>query len=303
MVFEVTILGTSSALPTSQRYPSAHVLNVHERFFLIDCGEGTQMRLRQQRIRIGKINHIFISHTHGDHVFGLYGLLSTMNLTGRKNPLYIYAPESFGPMMMSHLDDFDIHLDFSITFIPLRGNNPFVIFENGFMIVTAFPLVHRVPTYGFIFREKEMPRNIIGECIREYNIPLASIPAIKKGEDFIEANGNVIPNNVITNDPPISRSYAYCSDTAYFSRLSKFVAGVDLLYHEATFASDKALLARETGHSTSVEAAMVAKEAGAGKLLLGHYSARYRDVDQLLAEAKEIFPDVMAGSDGMTYQV
>lgn len=261
------------------------------------------MRLRQQRIRIGKIHHIFISHTHGDHVFGLYGLLSTLNLTGRKSPLHIYAPESFGPILVSHLDDFDIHLDFEIRFIPLKGKDPQVIYENGFMSVTAFPLQHRVPTFGFIFREREFPRNIKANSIHEYVIPLSAIPGIKGGADFVTEDGRVIPNSKITTNPPPPRSYAYCSDTSYFSRLSSFVKGVDLLYHEATFASDKTSLARETGHSTSEEAARVAREAGAGKLLLGHYSARYREVDLLLEEAKAIFPDTMAGEDGMTYQV
>lgn len=303
MVFEVTILGTSSALPTSQRYPSAHVLNVHERFFLIDCGEGTQMRLREHRIRIGKIHHIFISHTHGDHIFGLYGLLSTLNLTGCKTPISIYAPEAFGPILMSHLDDFDIHLDFVINFIPLKGNDPYQIFENGFMSVTAFPLLHRVPTFGFLFREKELPRNIIRECIGKYNIPLKSIPGIKRGEDLILPDGVVIPNIMITTDPPVTRSFAYCSDTSWFSRLSSYVKGVDLLYHEATFASDKKELARETGHSTAEEAAQVAKDAGAGKLIIGHYSARYKEVDKLAEEAKAVFPDTIAGADGVTYQV
>jgi ribonuclease Z len=301
VVFELTILGTSSALPTSTRYPTAHVLNVHERFFLIDCGEGTQMRLRQNRIRIGKIHDIFISHTHGDHVFGLYGLLSTLNLTGRKAPLTIYAPEGFGGMLSSHLSDFDIRLEFDIVYVPLRGNDPSLILENNFLTVTSFPLKHRVPAYGFLFREKQQQRNIRKESISRYSIPLAAIPGIKGGLDFRDEKGDVIPNAAITTDPPVPRSYAYCSDTAWFSRLPGFVRGVDMLYHEATFGTDKSDLARQTGHSTSAEAARVASEAGAGRLIIGHFSARYKSVDQLVQEAREIFPETVAAVDGETY--
>ncbi|MFN2378777.1 MAG: ribonuclease Z [Bacteroidales bacterium] len=301
MVFELTILGTSSALPTSTRYPTAHVLNVHERFFLIDCGEGTQMRLRQNRIRIGKIHDIFISHTHGDHVFGLYGLISTLNLTGCRTPLTIYAPEGFGEMISSHLADFDIRLEFDIIHVPLTGNDPSVILDNNLMTVTSFPLKHRVPTYGFLFREKQLPRNIRKESISRYSIPLAAIPGIKSGLDFTDEKGNIIPNGDITIDPPVPRSYAYCSDTAWFSRLPGLIRGVDMLYHEATFGSDKSDLARQTGHSTSAEAARVAAEAGAGRLIIGHFSARYKSVDQLVKEACDIFPETVAAVDGETY--
>jgi ribonuclease Z len=303
VVFELTILGTSSALPTSTRYPTAHVLNVHERFFLIDCGEGTQMRLRQNRIRIGKIHDIFISHTHGDHVFGLYGLLSTLNLTGRRTPLTIYAPEGFGEMLSSHLGDFDIRLEFDIVYVPLRGDDPAVILDNNFLTVTSFPLKHRVPAYGFLFREKQQLRNIRKESISGYGIPLAAIPGIKAGLDFVDEKGNVIPNATITTDPPRPRSYAYCSDTAWFSRLPAFIRGVDMLYHEATFGTDKSDLARQTGHSTSADAARVAAEAGAGRLIIGHFSARYKSVDQLVLEAREIFPETVAAADGETYSL
>jgi ribonuclease Z len=261
------------------------------------------MRLRQNRIRIGKIHDIFISHTHGDHVFGLYGLLSTLNLTGRRNPLTIYAPEGFGGMLSSHLADFDIRLEYDIVYIPLRGDDPAVILDNNFLTVTSFPLKHRVPAYGFLFREKQQPRNIRKESITRYSIPLAAIPGIKAGEDFRDEEGNVIPNSVITTDPQRPRSYAYCSDTAWFSRLPSFIRGVDMLYHEATFGSDKGDLARQTGHSTSTEAARVAAEAGAGRLIIGHFSARYKSVEQLVLEAREIFPETVAAADGETYTI
>ena len=181
---KLTILGSSSALPTSERYPSAHVLNAHERLFLIDCGEGTQMQLRRNRIRFAKINHIFISHLHGDHVFGLYGLLSTLSLMGRVNPLHLYAPENYHRILLSHLQDFDIHLSFKIEFIPLSGKDPVQILDDRYITVTSFPLKHRVPAFGFLFREKEAERNIISECIEKYRIPFVRIPAIKKGGGF-----------------------------------------------------------------------------------------------------------------------
>src|SRR5512133_1468261 len=177
---KLTILGSSSALPTSERYPSAHVLNVHERLFLIDCGEGTQMQLRKNRLRFGKINHIFISHLHGDHIFGLYGLLSTFSLMGRQMPLRLYAPERYRNILYSHLADFDIHLSFEIDFVPLSGNDPVLILDDKYVKVTAFPLQHRVPSYGFLFREKPGLRNIIKEYIEKFKIPHVRIPAIKQ---------------------------------------------------------------------------------------------------------------------------
>jgi ribonuclease Z len=210
---KLTILGSSSALPTSERYPSAHVLNVHERLFLIDCGEGTQMQLRRTRIRFAKINHIFISHLHGDHVFGLYGLLSTFSLMGRENPIHLYAPGNYENILKSHLSDFDINLSFKIDFIPLSSKNPVIILDDKYITVTSFPLKHRVPSFGFLFREKTSERNIIKESIDKYNIPLVRISAIKKGEDFITPDGTVIKNEDITLPPRAPMSYAYCSDT------------------------------------------------------------------------------------------
>lgn len=299
----MTILGSSSALPTSQRYPSAHVLNVHERFFLIDCGEGTQMQLRKYRIKFGRIHHIFISHLHGDHVFGLYGLLSTMSLSGRESPLRLYAPVSFREILFTHLADFDIHLNFDIDFVGLQGKDPVKIFEDKKLSVLSLPLRHRVPAYGFLFREKARERNIIREAIGKYNIPVSEIHKIKKGADFVSADGKVIPNREISTDPPKPRSFAYCSDTAWSRRLSDFVRDVDLLYHEATFASENRELAARTGHSTSEQAAMTARDAGVGRLVIGHFSARYRDTDILLEEAKRTFPDTLAAEEGLVIQI
>lgn len=300
---KLTILGSSSALPTSERYPSAHVLNAHERLFLIDCGEGTQMQLRKNRIRFTKINNIFISHLHGDHVFGLYGLLSTFSLMGRKDPLNLYAPENFINILYSHLNDFDIHLSFEIVFVPLSGSDPVLILDDKYLTVTSFPLQHRIPAFGFLFREKLSERNILKESIEKYQIPLVRIPAIKKGEDFISNDGVLIRNEDITLPPSEPLSFAYCSDTRYFKRLASFVKGVSLLYHEATFDKSKEKLALVTGHSTTIDAARTALDAHAGSLIIGHFSSRYRDISFLVEEAKTIFPETLAAIDGKSYEI
>jgi len=300
---KLTILGSSSALPTSARNPSAHVLNVHERLYLIDCGEGTQMQMRRFGIRISKINHIFISHLHGDHIFGLYGLLSTFNLMGRTNPVNLYAPENYGKILKSHLDDFDIKLNFKINFVPLKGRKPSLILDDKHLTVTAFPMKHRIPSFGFLFREKQKDRRIKKEMIVLHNIPVAKIQGIKKGEDLVKDDGTIIKNEELTIPPPEPLSYAYCSDTMFFQKLTSYVKNVDLIYHEATFDKAKGELAELTGHSTTVDAARIALEAGAGKLLIGHFSARYKDVNQLVEEAREIFPETYAAEDGKTYLI
>jgi ribonuclease Z len=261
------------------------------------------MQLRKAKIRFGKINHIFISHLHGDHIFGLYGLLSTFSLMGRVAPLHLYAPENYGRMLQSHLRDFDINLAFEIHFIPLAGNDPKQVLDDKYLTVTAFPLQHRVPTYGFLFREKPHDRNVIKEKIAQYAIPGVRIPAIKKGDDYIKPDGGVIKNEELTYPAPPQLSYAYCSDTKYFKRLASFVKDVTVIYHEATFDKSLSELALVTGHSTSTEAARVALEAGAKKLIIGHYSARYRDVSILVDEAREIFPETIPAVDGKTYDI
>ena len=300
---KLTILGSSSALPTSERYPSAHVLNVHERFFLIDCGEGTQMQLRKNRIRFSRINHIFISHLHGDHVFGLYGLLSTLSLMGRKNPLSLYAPENYRMILAGHLQDFDINLGYEIDFVPLAKSGASVILDDKYLTVESFPLLHRIPAFGFLFREKTADRNVIRDCISRYAIPTVRIPAIKKGSDFVTQEGIVIPNRELTTDPPEPLSYAYCSDTRYFPGLPAFVKDVSLLYHEATFDGKLAELAKITGHSTTLDAARVAVEARARCLVIGHFSARYRSTAPLVEEARSVFPNTIAAVDGKSYDI
>jgi ribonuclease Z len=261
------------------------------------------MQMRRSKIRFGRINHIFISHLHGDHIFGLYGLLSTYSLMDRRVPLNLYAPENYRNILFSHLADFDIKLGFEINFIPLKGNDPVMVLDDKYLTVTAFPLMHRVPSYGFLFREKPHLRNVIKDKIAEYNIPGIRIPAIKKGEDYITNDGRVIRNEELTYPPPEPLSYAYCSDTRYFSRLSSFIKGVTLLYHEATFDKSLENLAGITGHSTTVDAAITAREAGAGTLVIGHFSARYKNVNFLVDEARAIFPATIPAIDGQTYDI
>jgi len=222
---------------------------------------------------------------------------------GRVAPVHLYAPESYQEMLSSHLADFDIHLNYEIDFIPLSGKDPVKILDDKYITVTSFPLQHRVTAFGFFFAEKPHDRNIIKESIDRYEIPTVRIPAIKKGEDFITKDGVLIKNEDITVSGPAPLSYAYCSDTKYFKRLPSFIKGVDLLYHEATFDMSLEDLAKTTGHSTTLDAAKVASEAGAGSLMIGHFSARYKDVMPLVEEARKIFPKTFAAIDGHSYEV
>jgi len=261
------------------------------------------MQLRKCSIKFGKINNIFISHLHGDHIFGLYGLLSTFNLMGREKTLSLYAPENYLPMLHSHLRDFDINLNFEIEFVPLKGKDPFKIYEDKYVTVTSFPLKHRIEAYGFLFREKPADRNILKDSILKYSIPTLRIPGIKKGQDYITEDGRIIKNNEITISPDEPLSYAYCSDTMPFSRLAAFVKGVDLLYHEATFDGSMTALAKQVKHSTTIDAARTALKAGARTLMVGHFSARYKEINGLVEEARTLFPNTIPAIDGTTYNI
>lgn len=303
MAFRLTILGTSSALPTSDRNPTAHVLNVHERLFLIDCGEGTQMQMRRYRIRFGRINHIFISHLHGDHFFGVYPLLSTYNLMGRKTALHLYAPAPAEDLITRHLADFDIHLGFELKVHTVSGRSMRKVLDDKKAEVFSFPLKHRIPTYGYLFREKMADRNMIKEKISEYGLTVEEIGTARRGGDIIREDGTVISCSEVTLEPRKPASFAFCSDTGWFKKLSSYVSGVDLLYHEATFGDDNDGLAVKTRHSTASHAAKVALAAGAAKLLLGHFSARYRSPVTLEEEARRIFPDCEAAREGVTYEI
>jgi ribonuclease Z len=299
MVFSVTVLGSSSALPTSNRYLTAHVLNVDERFFLVDCGEGTQFQLRKYKARLSRLNHIFITHLHGDHMFGLPGLISTFNLLGRKQELHLYAHTDLEKILTQFLSHFFTHLDFKIVFHTLNQSTKEIIYEDSRMTVESFPLKHRIPTCGFLFREKPRLKNIRKEMIDYHKIPVREIINIKKGDDFITAEGLMIPNSSLTFEQEPTRSYAFCSDTAYFEDILPILQNVDLLYHEATFSDEDTERATETLHSTASQAATIAKLSNAKKLMIGHFSARYKDIAPLVQQASKIFPDTQAATEGL----
>jgi ribonuclease Z len=303
VTFSVTVLGSSSALPTSTRFPSAHVLNAHERFFLIDCAEGTQIQLRRMHIKMSKINNIFISHLHGDHVLGLVGLISTMNLIGRKSDLNIYAHKELEKNLFYNLNFFVDVLNFKVVFHVIEPNKHKVIYDDGKIIVESLPLKHRIPSTGFLFREKRKLPNIKKELIEKYNLSLSEISAIKNGSDLTTSEGQIILNSELTYYSSEPRSYAYCSDTIYREKLIEMLKDVDLLYHEATFASIDEKLAKLTGHSTAVQAATMAKKSGAKALIIGHFSSRYKNISMLVNEAKEVFENTIEAEDGMVFDI
>lgn len=302
MNFTVKILGTASALPTTQRFPSAQVVDVRGRLFMIDCGEGAQIQLRKAKVSFLNIEHICLSHIHGDHIFGIFGLLSTMGLLARKAPLNIFAPASFSPILEFFKTQFGEGLLFDIHFIPLEMNSPEVIYENRTTELLAFPLNHRVETFGFIIREKMPQRNVHKEAISKYDLSLTDIGTLKRGEDVvresIDGKTLVIRNEDVTYYRYLPRSYAYCSDTAPLNELKDWVKGVDLLYHEATFPAEMQEMAEKTFHSTTLQAAQVAKDAAVKKLIVGHYSSRFPSVDFYLEEIKTIFPEADLVKDG-----
>lgn len=302
MNFTLNVLGTASALPTTERYPSAQVLDVRGRLFMIDCGEGAQIQLRKAGVSFLKIEHICLSHVHGDHIFGIFGLLSTMAMLGRSSCLNVYAPASFRPVLDFYLQRFGEGVKFEINFVELDMDSPTVIYENRRTELLAFPLRHSVETYGFIIREKVPPYNVHKDAIARYGLSIAEIGALKRGEDVVRPDMTV-PASEVTYLPYVPRSYAYCSDTAPFPELEEWVRGVTVLYHEATFPADMEAMAEKTLHSTTVHAARTALNAGVGRLIVGHYSSRFPSVDFYLEEMKEIFPDVCLAHDGDVVEI
>jgi len=303
MTFSLTVLGSNSALPTSERYPTAQILNVSERFFLIDCGEGVQMQLRKCRINFSKINHIYISHLHGDHCFGLIGLISTLSLLGRRGVLHIYAHEELERIMAPQLEFFCADLSYSIQYHHLNFENKEIIYEDKRVIVESFPLSHRVPTCGFLFREKAKEPNVRKEAIFKYELSIREIVAIKNRQPFFDEKGRLVPFDELIIEPPRPRSYAFCSDTKYFRRIIPHIEGVNVLYHEATFMHELKALAKSSGHTTAHQAAKIARDAQVGKLLLGHFSNRYKNLKPLLEEARAVFQKSELVQDGTVYEI
>ena len=303
MPFELTILGSSSAIPTSERYPTAQVLNALGRFFLIDCGEGTQIQIRRQKIGFGKIKHIFISHLHGDHFYGLIGLISTFNLLGLKNDIHIYSASELKDLIQPQLDYLRGDMQFKVIFHPLNFKKPQRIYTDKSVEVFSFPLKHSVPVCGFLFREIQKKPNIKKEVVKKYNIPIANIKTIKDGAGFETKEGEFLTHEELTIPPATPRSYAFCTDTALHLPAVEIIKGADLLYHEATFTEEMKEQAKKTYHSTALDAAKMAHAAGAKKLLLGHFSNRYDQFETFVAEAKTLFENTEEAVDGQTYTV
>ena len=302
MNFTLNVLGTASALPTTERYPSAQVLDVRGRLFMIDCGEGAQMQIRRAKVSFLKIEHICLSHIHGDHIFGIFGLLSTMGMFGRSSVLNIYAPKSFAPVLDFFMLHFGEGVKYEINHVILEMSEPEIVYENRTVELLAFPLNHRVETFGFIIREKMPAYNVRKEAIAKYGLSVAEIGRLKGGEDVVREDG-VIPLAEAAYLPYVPRSYAYCSDTAPFPELAQWIKGVSLLYHEATYPADMEEMAQKNFHSTTLQAAKVALEAGVGRLLVGHYSSRFPSVDFFLDELRSVFPDTDLASDGDVVEI
>jgi ribonuclease Z len=303
MEFKITILGSNSAIPTLKRNPTAQLINHNQKIFLIDCGEGTQMQLRRYRLKLQRISRIFISHLHGDHYFGLIGLISTMHLLGRNDELHVYAPEPLENILKIQLEASQTELNYPFHFHTIDPDANEVIYENEKLTVSTIPMNHRIPTCGFLFREKQGNRKLLKEKISELNIPVEKLLPIKKGEDFLDEEGNLHKNEMLTAEPCRARTYAYCSDTKYHEPIIPIVKDVDLLYHEATFLHDRADGAAEKYHSTAIEAATIAKKAGVKKLMIGHFSNRYENADELLEEARSVFENTFLAAEGKAFDL
>ena len=301
--FELTVLGCGSAKPTTRHFPSSQVLNVRDKFFMIDCGEGTQLQYCRNKLPFNRLNHIFISHLHGDHIFGLPGLISTFNLLGRTAELHVYSPEGLEQMLKPLMDYCNYDMSYKVFFFFFYTNEPALIFEDRTLTVTTIPLKHRVPTCGFLFREKEGLRHLRRDMIDAYEIPIAYINTIKAGSDFVLPDGEVIANDKLTTPASKTHSYAYCSDTVYLPQIVELLRGVDLLYHEATYAAEHEAKAQQHFHSTTLQAAQIAKDAQVKQLVIGHFSARYIDESGLLEEAKSVFPNTLLAHEDLSILV
>lgn len=301
--FKIHILGCGSALPTLKHNASSQLIEMRGKCFMVDCGEGAQMQFRRSHIHFSKLNAIFISHMHGDHCFGLMGLLSTLGMLGRTSKLRIYAPKDYEPLFRQQVEFFMQTMEYEMEMIPIDTEKQQVIYEDHSLTVETVPLQHRVPCCGFIFREKPTLPHIRRDMIDYYGIPVSQINNIKNGADWTNEDGDVIPNARLVQPADSPRSYAYCSDTRFMPALKEQVKGVTVLYHESTYTSEQEDRAKIYYHSTARQAATIAAGAGVGTLLLGHYSARYNDEQVLLEEAKAVFPNSILTQEGMVFDV
>lgn len=298
----LTILGCYAATPRTFTNPTSQVLEINNRLFLIDCGEGTQVQLRKNKIKFSAINQIFISHLHGDHVYGLIGLISTFTLLNRATPLTIFGPVGIKEMIKLQLKLANSWPQYELTFVELSSTESELIFEDDKVLVKTIPLKHRVYTNGFLFQEKPKERNLNIEKVREYEIETCYFQNLKNGKDITLDDGRVIPNSVLTFDPPLPKSYAFCSDTLYNEDIIPIISGVDVLYHEATFLESESHYTERTMHSTAKEAARIALKANVGQLILGHYSTRYESIQLFKEEAVTVFENTLLADDGVFFE-
>lgn len=297
--FELHILGCGSALPTTRHFATSQVVNLRDKLFMIDCGEGAQMQLRKSRLKFSRLNHIFISHLHGDHCFGLMGLISTFGLLGRTAELHIHSPKGLEELLTPMLNFFCHTLAYKVIFHEFDTRQTSVVYEDRSMTVTTIPLQHRIPCCGFLFAEKARPNHIIRDMVDFYKVPVYELNRIKNGSDYVTPEGEVIANTRLTRPSYPPRKYAYCSDTIFRPEIVEQLSGVDLLFHEATFAESELARAKETYHTTAAQAARIALEAGVRQLVIGHFSARYEDESILLKEASAVFPNTILAKENL----
>lgn len=302
-MIKVTILGNNSAIPAYDRHPTAQIVDVKDQLFLVDCGEGALMQMKKYGIRKSRIDHVFISHLHGDHFYGLIGFVTSIGLLGRVKPLHLYAHAPLLNIIEMQLAAANGRLPFEIIFKELLPNTAELLFDENNCQIHSFPVEHRIPCHGFKFTYATNDRKIIPEKCREYSIPKVFYKQLKKGVDYTQKNGKVIPNEWLTDPPPDPLSYAFCADTIYTDSFLSHIQEVDLLYHESTYLNKDLDRATERFHSTAEQAALIAQKAHAKKLLLGHYSSRYKDLQGFYDEAKIVFPNIEVTIEGTTYVV
>ena len=301
--FNINILGCGSALPTTRHLATSQIVDLRDKLYMIDCGEGTQVQMRRMRVRFGRLAHIFISHLHGDHCFGLPGLISTLGMLGRTGELVVHGPKEVETYLRPVMDLFCRGMEFEVRFNPVDTRSHSLVMEDRSLSVYSIPLKHRIPTCGYLFAEKPKEAHIIREMTDFYQVPVRCMKDIKQGQDYVTPEGEVVPNSRLTRPAAPPKRYAFCSDTAYNRSISPIIEGADLLYHEATFAECDLARAKETFHSTARQAAEIARDAHVKRLVIGHYSARYEDLSELHREAEAVFPGTILGNEGTVIPV
>lgn len=301
--FNINILGCGSALPTTRHLATSQVVDLRDKLYMIDCGEGTQVQMRRMRLHFGRLAHIFISHLHGDHCFGLPGLISTLGMLGRTGELVVHGPKEVETYLRPVMDLFCRGMEFEVRFNPVDTRSHSLVMEDRSLSVYSIPLKHRIPTCGYLFAEKPKEAHIIREMTDFYQVPVRCLKDIKQGQDYVTPEGEVVPNSRLTRPAAPPKRYAFCSDTAYNRSIIPIIEGVDFLYHEATFAECDLARAKETFHSTARQAAEIARDAQVKHLIIGHYSARYEDLTPLLREARAVFPHTIMGKEEMVIPV